>query len=64
MSARFTGGQSVAETDYATLSKVLHINLDPFFFLARAVLPVMQKQSSGTILGHRRPPSYGTRHWP
>ena len=46
----FTGGQTVAETDYATLSKMLHINLDTFFFLARVVLPVMQKQSSGTIL--------------
>ncbi len=46
----FTGGQTVADTEYETLARMLHINLDPFFFLARAVLPVMQRQGSGSIL--------------
>jgi NAD(P)-dependent dehydrogenase (short-subunit alcohol dehydrogenase family) len=46
----FSGGPSVADTDDETLSRMLNVNLDAFFFMARAVLPVMQKQGSGTVL--------------
>ena len=46
----FAGGQSVADTDYDTLLKMFRVNLDPFFFLARAVLPVMQRQGNGCVL--------------
>ncbi len=46
----FAGGQSVAETDDDTLAKMLNVNLDAFFYMARAVLPGMQAQGSGTVL--------------
>jgi NAD(P)-dependent dehydrogenase (short-subunit alcohol dehydrogenase family) len=46
----FTGGQTVADTEYETLARMFHVNLDPFFFLARAVVPVMRTQGSGAIL--------------
>jgi NAD(P)-dependent dehydrogenase (short-subunit alcohol dehydrogenase family) len=46
----FAGGQTVAETDHATFARMFRTNLDPFFFLARAVLPVMQQQCRGRVL--------------
>ncbi len=46
----FAGGQTVAETDHATFARMFQTNLDPFFFLARAVLPVMRKQGGGRVL--------------
>lgn len=46
----FAGGQTVAETDHATFERMFRTNLDPFFFLARKVLPVMQKQGRGRVL--------------
>jgi NAD(P)-dependent dehydrogenase (short-subunit alcohol dehydrogenase family) len=48
--AGFAGGQTVAETDHATFARMFRTNLDPFFFLARAVVPVMQKQGRGRVL--------------
>ncbi|MEP7353232.1 MAG: SDR family NAD(P)-dependent oxidoreductase [Acidobacteriota bacterium] len=46
----FAGGPSVAETDDDVLARMVNVNLDAFFYMARAVLPVMQKQGSGSVL--------------
>jgi len=46
----FAGGTTVAETDHSTFARMFQTNLDPFFFLARAVMPVMQKQGGGRLL--------------
>jgi NAD(P)-dependent dehydrogenase (short-subunit alcohol dehydrogenase family) len=46
----FEGGKNVAETDDATLEKMLDLNYRAAFFIARAVLPHMRRQGSGSIL--------------
>jgi NAD(P)-dependent dehydrogenase (short-subunit alcohol dehydrogenase family) len=46
----FIGGTEVAATDDAALEKMLDVNLYSFFHIARAVLPTMQQQRSGTVL--------------
>jgi NAD(P)-dependent dehydrogenase (short-subunit alcohol dehydrogenase family) len=46
----FAGGTSVAETDDATMEKMLDLNYRAAFYIARAVLPQMRKQGSGHIL--------------
>ena len=46
----FAGGKSVAETDDATLDKMLDLNLRSAFHVIRAVLPIMREQSSGRIV--------------
>ena len=46
----FAGGQSVAETDDATLEQMLDLNYRAAFYIARAVLPQMRQQGSGRIL--------------
>jgi NAD(P)-dependent dehydrogenase (short-subunit alcohol dehydrogenase family) len=46
----FAGGKSVAETDDATLDKMLDLNYRSAFFVARAVLPHMRRQGGGRIL--------------
>src|ERR1043165_4133835 len=46
----FAGGMSVADTDDATLDKMLDLNYRAAFFITRAVLPQMRKQGSGRIL--------------
>src|SRR5689334_16963737 len=46
----FAGGKSVAETDDATLDKMLDLNYRAAFFIARAVLGPMRRQGSGRIL--------------
>ena len=46
----FAGGKSVAETDDATLDKMLDLNYRSAFFMARAVLPHMRRQGGGRIL--------------
>jgi NAD(P)-dependent dehydrogenase (short-subunit alcohol dehydrogenase family) len=46
----FAGGKSVAETDDATLDKMLDLNYRSAFFIARAVLPHMLRQGGGRIL--------------
>ena len=46
----FAGGKSVAETDDATLDKMLDLNYRSAFFVARAVLPHMREQGGGRIL--------------
>ena len=46
----FAGGTSVAETDDATLDKMLDLNYRSAFFMARAVLPHMRQQGGGRIL--------------
>jgi len=46
----FAGGKSVAETDDATLDKMLDLNYRSAFFIARAVLPHMLQQGGGRIL--------------
>ena len=46
----FAGGKSVADTDDATLDKMLELNYRSAFFMARAVLPYMRQQGGGRIL--------------
>jgi NAD(P)-dependent dehydrogenase (short-subunit alcohol dehydrogenase family) len=46
----FAGGRTVAETDDATMDKMLDLNLRSAFLLMRAVLPSMRAQGSGRIL--------------
>src|SRR6185369_15917381 len=46
----FAGGKSVAETDDATLEKMLDLNYRSAFYIARAALPQMRQQGSGRIL--------------
>jgi NAD(P)-dependent dehydrogenase (short-subunit alcohol dehydrogenase family) len=46
----FAGGQSVAETDDATLEQMLDLNFRAAFYMIRAVLPKMREQGAGRIL--------------
>ena len=46
----FAGGQSVSDTDDATLENMLNLNLRLAFYLIRAVLPKMREQGAGRIL--------------
>jgi NAD(P)-dependent dehydrogenase (short-subunit alcohol dehydrogenase family) len=46
----FAGGNSVADTDDATLDKMLELNYRSAFFMARAVLPHMRQQGGGRVL--------------
>jgi NAD(P)-dependent dehydrogenase (short-subunit alcohol dehydrogenase family) len=46
----FAGGKSVAETDDATLDRMLDLNMRSAFLIARAVVPQMRSQGSGRIL--------------
>jgi len=46
----FAGGQSVEETDDATLDRMLDLNFRSTFHVIRAVLPQMLAQGSGRIL--------------
>jgi NAD(P)-dependent dehydrogenase (short-subunit alcohol dehydrogenase family) len=46
----FAGGKSVADTDDATLDKMLDLNYRSAFFAARAVLPRMRQQGGGRVL--------------
>ena len=46
----FAGGQSIAETDDATVEKMLDLNFRAAFYMARAVLPQMLRQGGGRIL--------------
>ena len=46
----FAGGKSVDDTDDATLDRMLDMNLRSFFHIARAALPVMRMQASGSVL--------------
>ena len=46
----FAGGKTVDDTDDATLDRMLDMNLRSFFHIARAVLPVMRTQTSGSVL--------------
>jgi len=47
----FAGGHSVAETDDATLDKMLDLNLRSAFHVIRAILPIMRVQGAGRIVG-------------
>lgn len=46
----FAGGQSVEDTDDATIDKMLDLNYRSAFFIARAVLPHMRARGGGRIL--------------
>lgn len=46
----FAGGKSVADTDDAMFEKMLDLNYRAAFYIARAVLPQMRQQGSGSIL--------------
>jgi len=46
----FAGGKSVADTDDATFEKMVNMNYRAAFYIARAVLPQMREQGSGSIL--------------
>ena len=46
----FAGGKPVAETDDATLDRMLDLNLKSAFHITRAALPHMRQKRSGRIL--------------
>jgi NAD(P)-dependent dehydrogenase (short-subunit alcohol dehydrogenase family) len=46
----FAGGLPVADTDDATLDKMMALNFQAAFHLVRAVLPAMRAQGAGSIL--------------
>ena len=46
----FTGGQTVAETDNATWSRMRDLNLNSAFYVAAAVIPKMRKNRFGRII--------------
>ncbi len=46
----FAGGQTVADTDDATLQRMLDMNLNSTFHILRAVLPPMRQAGSGRII--------------
>jgi NAD(P)-dependent dehydrogenase (short-subunit alcohol dehydrogenase family) len=46
----FAGGQTIAETDDATLDRMLDLNLRSAFHMIRAVLPFMRTQGVGCIV--------------
>lgn len=46
----FAGGQSIAETDDATLDRMLDLNLRSAFHVIRALLPRMRQRGSGRIV--------------
>lgn len=45
----FAGGQTIAETDDATLDRMLDLNLRSAFHMIRAVLPLMRTQGAGRV---------------
>ena len=46
----FAGGQSVADTDDATMEKMLELNFRAAFHMLRAVIPQMRAQNYGRIV--------------
>jgi NAD(P)-dependent dehydrogenase (short-subunit alcohol dehydrogenase family) len=46
----FSGGQSVVDTDDATMDKMLQLNFLSAFHILRAVLPPMRAQNAGRII--------------
>jgi NAD(P)-dependent dehydrogenase (short-subunit alcohol dehydrogenase family) len=46
----FAGGKTLAETDDATLDRMLELNVKSTFHIARAVIPHMRQKGSGRIL--------------
>lgn len=46
----FAGGQSVADTDDATIEKMLDLNYRAAFYVLRAVIPRMRAQGGGRIV--------------
>jgi NAD(P)-dependent dehydrogenase (short-subunit alcohol dehydrogenase family) len=46
----FAGRKSIADTDDATLERMLDLNLRSAFYVMRAVLPRMREQGSGRII--------------
>ena len=59
----FAGGKSVAETDDATLDKMLDLNLRSAFHVIRAVLPIMRAQGSGRIFASGAKPRWSQPPW-
>jgi len=46
----FAGGQTIAETDDATLENMLDLNLRTAFYVLRAVIPQMRRAGTGLII--------------
>jgi len=46
----FSGGSSVAETDDATLQKMLDLNLNSVFHMVRAALPALRSSGNGRVI--------------
>jgi NAD(P)-dependent dehydrogenase (short-subunit alcohol dehydrogenase family) len=46
----FAGGQTIAETDDATLENMLNLNLRTAFYVLRAVIPQMRRAGTGRII--------------
>jgi NAD(P)-dependent dehydrogenase (short-subunit alcohol dehydrogenase family) len=50
LAGAFAGGQDVAATEEAVLTRMLEANVYLFFTMAKAVLPGMQAQGSGAVV--------------
>ena len=46
----FTGGRSIAETDDATLQRMLDLNLNCLFHILRAAIPTLRQTGNGRII--------------
>jgi NAD(P)-dependent dehydrogenase (short-subunit alcohol dehydrogenase family) len=46
----FAGGASVAETDDATFSRMMELNLNSTFYILRSAIPLMRKTQGGRII--------------
>jgi NAD(P)-dependent dehydrogenase (short-subunit alcohol dehydrogenase family) len=46
----FAGGQSIADTDDATLQRMLDLNLNCLFHVLRATIPVLRRTGNGRII--------------
>jgi NAD(P)-dependent dehydrogenase (short-subunit alcohol dehydrogenase family) len=46
----FAGGQSIVDTDGPTLQRMLDLNLNSVFHIARAVVPVLRKTGDGRLI--------------
>src|SRR4029077_16899287 len=46
----FAGGQSIVDTDEATLQRMFAINLNSVFHILRAAIPVLRRTGNGRII--------------
>ena len=59
----FAGGRSVADTDDATLNRMLDLNLRSAFHVIRAVIPIMRAQRSGRMVAIGSKVAWNRQRW-